>query len=152
MCRIFSTTKGRISDFFHFIPKSPHYFQIARLLRIDFNFFSDMTDVNRNCVIRCNCFFLPDAFINLISRKNASLIFYQQKKYSVFNRCQLYDFSINCDLFSVIIDHQPAGLINVAPFFCCCPKLGVSAKLGFHSCHQFQRIKRFRHIIICSYI
>ena len=83
--------------FLNLIPNSPYNFQIARLLRVDFDFLADVTDMNRNCIIRTNRFLVPDTLINLLNRKYLAWIFYQQQENVVFDRGQFDWFALDAD-------------------------------------------------------
>ena len=85
--------------FFNFISNSPHNLQIAWLLRIDFDFLADVTDMNRNCIIRTDRFLVPDTLINLLNRKYLAWIFYQQQENVVFDRGQFDWFALDADFF-----------------------------------------------------
>ena len=61
---------------FDFIADTPDHFQIPRFFRIDFDFFPDMPDVDSNCIVSANCFFIPDFLINLTDGKYFSFIFH----------------------------------------------------------------------------
>ena len=66
--------------FLNLIPNSPYNFQIARLFRIDFDFLTDVTDVDRNGVVRTDRLLVPDALVDLFNRKYLAWIFYQQQE------------------------------------------------------------------------
>ena len=85
--------------FLNLIPNSPYNFQIARLLRVDFDFLTDVTDMNRNRVIRTDRFLVPDALINLLNRKYLAWIFYQQQENVVLDRGQFDWFALDADFF-----------------------------------------------------
>jgi hypothetical protein len=72
-----------------------------------------VADVDRNGIIRANCVFIPDFFINLINRENFPRVLYEKKQDVVFDRCQLDRFAVNGDFLVLIIDHQAAALVDL---------------------------------------
>ena len=101
-CALFSA-----GEFFHrqlrprfdFIADTPDHFQIPRFFRIDFDFFPDMPDVDSNCIVSANCFFIPDFLINLTDGKYFSFIFHEKQKNVVFDRSQFDLFPIYRNFF-----------------------------------------------------
>ena len=85
--------------FLNLIPNSPYNFQIARLLRVDFDFLTDVTDVDRNGVVRTDRLLVPDALVDLFNRKYLAWIFYQQQENVVFDRGQFDWFALDADFF-----------------------------------------------------
>ena len=85
--------------FLNLIPNSPYNFQIARLLRVDFDFLTDVTDVDRNGVVRTDRRLGPDALLDLFNRKYLAWIFYQQQENIVFDRGQFDWFALDADFF-----------------------------------------------------
>ena len=107
-----------------------------------------MADVYCHCIIRSDRILIPDALINLVDRKYFSLILHQQQKNVILDRGKLHHFAIHRHFLQIVIDAQTANCINTVTGFCCISKLRIAAELGFHPCHQFQRIERFLHIIV----
>lgn len=65
--------------------------------------------LSKDLVVRTDCLFFPDAFIDLINRKNTPLIAHQKQQNIVFNRCQLDWLSVHRNLFGLVVDHESAS-------------------------------------------
>ena len=65
--------------------------------------------MDSHCIIRTDCLFFPDAFIDLINRKNTPLIAHQKQQNIVFNRSQLDWLSVHRNLFGLVVDHESAS-------------------------------------------
>ena len=81
--------------FLNLIPNSPYNFQIARLLRVDFDFLN----VDRNGVVRTDRLLVPDALVDLFNRKYLAWIFYQQQENVILDRGQFDWFTLAADFF-----------------------------------------------------
>ena len=94
--------------------------------------------MDRNGIIRANCVFIPDFFINLINRKNFSRVLHEKKQDVVLDGCQLDRLSVDGNFLVLIVDHQSAALVDLgAALLVQIAELGVAAELGFHAGYEF---------------
>ena len=99
-------------------------------------------------IICANGVFIPDALINLVNRKNLALVFHQKQQDIVLNRRKLHRLVVHKHFLQIIVNDQPANLVDPPVVLRRIAKLGIAPKLGFHPRHQLQRVKRLCHIIV----
>ena len=71
-----------------------------------------MPDVDGDRVVRTDGILIPDALIDLVDGENPPLIFDEEQKDVIFDRCQLHRLIIDRNLLRVIIDDKSADLVN----------------------------------------
>src|SRR5690606_38722712 len=61
-----SSTAPIASLLLHFVPKSPHHLQVARIFRIDLDFLADSADVDSHRILGAEPGLFPDPLVNLV--------------------------------------------------------------------------------------
>src|SRR5699024_3195365 len=70
---------------FNFIANTPDYFEISGIPGIDFDLFTDMTNMYCYRVVGTDGLFVPYLLVDLIDGKDFSGIFYQKQKNVILN-------------------------------------------------------------------
>ena len=69
-----------------------------------------MANMYRYRIIRSDCFFIPDTFIDLVDGKYFALIFHQKQQNIIFDWCQAHILTVHSHFFQIIVDGKSAGL------------------------------------------
>ena len=102
-------------------------------------------------VIIFKIFFFPHRFKQLLCIHNFIGVFAQKPHNIKFHRCQFQIFPVQSTQMAVFPYIQPPDMKFFALFVLFCIIPPISAQLRLYPRHQFKRIKRFCHIIICPH-